>query len=89
MPRDLLPHQLDRVVDERWMHALDGLPCIAFVYRPQDQRPPDRSMGEFKPRKTALPLPGEVTGVEGHYVYVVLDDEQEPRRLFWTDVRPA
>lgn len=32
---------------------------------------------------------GEVTGVEGADIYVLLDGETEPRRFYWMNVRPA
>lgn len=79
------------VRDERWTHALDGLPVLAFVYRDDERqqaiRDRRRLMRERAIRCT-LPYEAEITGIDGDYVYVVLHDEDEPRRLFWCDIRP-
>jgi hypothetical protein len=79
-----------REVDERWTHALDGLRCLAFVARDDERQRAAQSRGDGTRdhHKTMLPYEAEITGVDGFHVFVVLPDEHEPRRIFWTDIRP-
>ena len=39
--------------------------------------------------RNKAPVPAEVTGVDGFFVFVVVDGEEKPRRMFWCDIRPA
>lgn len=64
-------------MDNAWSRAVTGLRCIAFI--------PDADRGL---RFSKLPRPGEITAVEEDWVWVVLDGEEVPRRVFWTDIRP-
>lgn len=61
-------------MSDPWNQAITGLRCIAYVT--------DRLLGK-KPKR------GEVTALEDGWVWVVLDGEEEPRRVFWTDIRPS
>jgi len=69
--------------DTRWTHALVGLRCIAFV--PTVDKAP---IWPHETRRYGKPTPGEITGMDGEYAYVVLDGEDDARRFFWTEIRP-
>lgn len=76
---DELPTALSTRVptDARWAHALDGLPVMGFHSLDHG-----RKTGEWI-------YHGEVTGHEDHYLFVAVAGEDEPRRVHWSQVRPA
>ncbi len=79
-------------LDQRWAQALTGLPCLAFVVRDDEhQKRHHRFSHDGYAISIPLPYHAEITGieVESGDVYVVLDDETEPRKVSWFSVRPA
>lgn len=80
-------------IDSRWLSALDGLRCLAMVAREDDRQQRMRAAASnwVHRRQTWLsPLPylAEITGVAGRDVWVVLDDETEPRKVSWHNIIP-
>ena len=79
--------------DSRWGQALTGLRCLAFIARDDERQRRSRIGidwldGTRRQNRVALPYVAEITGLEGDYLFVVLADEEEPRRVHWRDVRP-
>jgi hypothetical protein len=72
-----------RPVDERWSQAMVGLPCLVFI-QTRERSP----LWPYEWAWYGKPTPAEITGSEGHDVYVVVDGEEESRRFHWCSVRP-
>lgn len=71
--------------DKRWRQALTGLPVIAFARRAT----PKPEYAGHRPNPYMAPVRGEVTGLAGDDVYVVLDGETDPVKVAWWNVRPC